>query len=67
MSYGVSLPSIYRQLGRYTAELLKGAKPGDLPVAQPTKFDFVLNFKAATKQRITFPPGLIAIADEAIE
>jgi putative tryptophan/tyrosine transport system substrate-binding protein len=67
MSYGVSLPAIYRQLGRYTAELLKGAKPGDLPVTQPTKFDFVLNLKAATRQGITFSPGLIAIADEVIE
>jgi putative tryptophan/tyrosine transport system substrate-binding protein len=67
MSYGVSLPTIYRQLGRYTAELLKGAKPQDLPVAQPTKFDFVVNLKAATSQRIAFPPGLIAIADEVIE
>jgi putative ABC transport system substrate-binding protein len=67
MSYGVNLPSIYRQLGHYAAQLLKGAKPGDLPVAQPTKFDFVINSKTAAKQGITFPSALIAIADEVIE
>jgi putative ABC transport system substrate-binding protein len=67
MSYGINLPTIYRQLGHYTGLLLKGVKPGDLPVTQPTKFDFVINLKTAENQNITYPPGLIAIADEVVE
>src|SRR5262245_57446639 len=67
MSYGVDLPDVYRHIGVYAARMLKGAKPADPPVMQPTKFEFILNLKAAKALGLTFPPGLLAIADEVIE
>ncbi len=67
MSYGPSIVDGYRQCGVYSGKVLKGAKPGDLPILQPTKFDFVLNFKTAKTLGITFPSGLLSIADEVIE
>jgi len=67
MSYGVNLPSIYRQVGTYVGKILKGAKSAELPVIQPTKFDFVVNLKTAETLQLKFPPGLLAIADEVIE
>jgi putative ABC transport system substrate-binding protein len=67
MSYGTDENEVLRGVADYTARILKGAKPGDLPVQQTTKFQFVINLKAARALGVEFPPGLLAIADEVIE
>jgi putative ABC transport system substrate-binding protein len=67
MAYGPDTAEIFRQSAAYVSRILRGEKPADLPVQQPTKFEFIVNLKAAKALHINVPPTLLALADEVIE
>ena len=67
ISYAANFPDLYRRTAEYVDKILRGAKPSDLPVEQPTKFDLIINLKTAKALGLTIPPTMLTSADEVIE
>ena len=67
MSYGPNYPGVFRRVADYVDKIMRGAKPSDLPIEQPTKFDLVINLTIARALGVTIPEKLLALADEVIE
>jgi putative ABC transport system substrate-binding protein len=67
ISYAANFPDLYRRTAEYVDKILRGAKPSDLPVEQPTKFDLIINLKTAKALGLTIPPTMLTRADEVIE
>ena len=67
MSYGPDFLTLYRRAADFVDKILRGAKPADIPVEQPTRFDLIINLKTAKALGLTVPPGMLDLADEVIE
>jgi putative ABC transport system substrate-binding protein len=67
MSYGPNFLTLYRRAADFVDKILRGAKPADIPVEQPTRFDLIINLKTARELGLTVPPGMLDLADEVIE